>query len=424
MRIVQFNNKFTGTGAERVMKNLGQHLSRQGNEVSFATYEDCGPKGPYRISNPTTKAIALAQSFEISNRKAGVDLELFEDPNKSIVKRAGINLRNLVPMLDPITRKSVNQMLDKTDPDIVHCHNILPSLAPIVESKRRGIPVVVSLHGYWPVCPLANRFQVRTKKICEETDWSACRRNCSSQFSSIEGSMKKLQNTIIENVDFIVCVSNYVQERLLDYGYPKESLGVIHNGINVNEFRPTGDPSNDYLFHAGRLSRHKGSHVLFDAANKLRSSIPDIELRMVGTGMGNDQMRIAENIDYLGWVTDAELVRLYSNSLCTIIPSIWPEPHPLTTLEAMACGTPVIGTRISGIEESIEDGVTGYLIEIGEYKDMSKQIADRIEELYTDPILRAEMGIRARERVLEYFNEERMVNEYLDVYRKLLRTGG
>jgi len=420
MRVLQFNNRYTGTGAERVMRNLGRRIAESGNEVFFATYEDCGVDGPYRIKNPATNAISWAKVFDLTRNRARIDQDSIDDPNDSIVKRAGLNLRGFIPLLDPITRKSVNHLLDEINPDIVHCHNTLPSLAPIVESKRRGMPVVVTLHGYWPICPLANRFQIRNNRICNETDWSRCKDHCSARYSNVERPMKKLQQILIENVDFIICVSNYMSERLLEYGYPEESVRVIHNGINEKIFRPTGCPTGDNIFHAGRLSRHKGSHVLFNVASRLLRTAPEIKLNMVGTGMGGNPVRISDNIEYLGWVTDARLIELYSESLCTVIPSIWPEPHPLTTLEAMACGTPVIGSRISGIEESIEDEKTGFLVDIAAPDTMASEIVNRIEELHHDPELREEMGRSARTHVMEYFNEERMLNEYLDIYNRLL----
>jgi len=402
------------------MRNLGHLMAKSGYDVSFATYENCGSNGPYRIKNPTMNAISWAKSLDSNRRKSRGHQNLIEDPNASVIKLAGLNLRSLVPLLDPITRKSVNLLLDETNPDIVHCHNILPSLAPIVEAKRRGIPVVVTLHGYWPICPLANRFQIRNKRICDETDWSKCVDNCSARYSNVERYMKKLQRFLIENVDCIVCVSNYVRERLLEYGYSKDLLKVIYNGIDESAFAPTRNQNDNYLFHAGRLSVHKGSHIIFDVARMLLDRIPDINMKMVGTGMGNDPLRISENIEYLGWVPDSRLIELYSNALCAIIPSIWPEPHPLTTLEAMACGTPVIGSRIAGIEESIDDGKTGFLIDIDTPDEMAREIIDRVEELYGNSELRNEMGMKARAHVKNHFNEERMLRGYLDVYDEMI----
>jgi len=197
-------------------------------------------------------------------------------------------------------------------------------------------------------------------------------------------------------------------------------IQVIPNGIDTNIFEPKGTTYDNYVFYAGRLTIHKGYDVLVKLSKRLMEVSPEVSIKMVGIGSGRNPLRFSKNMEYLGWVTDAELISLYSRCLCTVVPSIWPEPHPLTVLESMACGSPVIGSRISGIEESVKHNETGFLIDIGEPQEMSKSICDWIETLLNDSTLRRDMGIRAREHVEKNFNKKDMVDSYYKIYREIM----
>ena len=129
---------------------------------------------------------------------------------------------------------------------------------------------------------------------------------------------------------------------------------------------------------------------------------------------------MCNNVEEINWISQQELKDIYSRSLCVVVPSIWPEPHPLIPLEAMSCGTPVIGSRIAGIEESVIDEKTGYLIDIKEEDRMAQEIADKIIILYKDKNKRKELGIQAREHVKNKFNLDRMVNDYIKIYQQII----
>jgi len=115
-------------------------------------------------------------------------------------------------------------------------------------------------------------------------------------------------------------------------------------------------------------------------------------------------------IEYIGEITDRDKAAFLSGAYALLLPIDWPEPFGLVMIEAMACGTPVVGFHAGSVPEVVEDGVTGYVV-----KDETGAVAavGRIGEL---------SRARVRERFEERFTARRMVQQYLDVYRSLMAS--
>ena len=115
-------------------------------------------------------------------------------------------------------------------------------------------------------------------------------------------------------------------------------------------------------------------------------------------------------IEYIGEINDREKPAFLSGAIALLLPIDWPEPFGLVMIEAMACGTPVVGFHAGSVPEVVEDGLTGYVV-----KDETGAVAavGRIDQLSRE---------RVRERFEERFTARRMVQEYLDVYRSLMAT--
>lgn len=336
-----------------------------------------------------------------------------DNPGLFLMKRLGINLRNFLPLNDPIAYKGFKTLFKKLDPDIVHGHNIITfSMAPFLLSKELEIPTMITVHGYWPACPLATLVRLSDQKPCHAKTWKACSEHCTLPLVNIETFMRKLRSRIVANIDLIVTVSNYVKKRLTDFGYPKSMMKVIHNGVDVQKFKPIKTPSSPYLLHVGRLSYYKGTSTLFDVAEILESKYPEVTIKLIGGKIKKKKTGI-ENIP---WVSFKKLIKLYSNAIGVITPSIRPEPFPLVPLEAMACGTPVVASKIGGLKESIEEGETGFLTLPGN----ANQIVEAIVQLYENTSLREKMGKKAREHIKENFSLQKMGESYVKTYKQLL----
>lgn len=163
-------------------------------------------------------------------------------------------------MNDMITRYSTSRLVRRLSPDLVHLHNIMPGLAPLNVAHESGLKNVVTLHTCWPACPRAS-FVRPSGSICDSSSRDDCRKYCTSSMVNIGHHMKKLQDTLVEKAGVLICVSNYMKQRLLDFGYPAGSLVTIHNGVATPGVQGGYDPANPYELFCGWLVTTRGPGV-------------------------------------------------------------------------------------------------------------------------------------------------------------------
>jgi glycosyltransferase involved in cell wall biosynthesis len=166
----------------------------------------------------------------------------------------------------------------------------------------------------------------------------------------------------------------------------------------------------------GKLSPGKGFPVFVEAARLVASRMPEACFVVVGDGAG-ESPKAAGNIRFLGRRTHAEVETLYTLADMVVHPAVWPEPFSRVVLEATTYACALIGTRIGGTPEAIEDRMTGLLIE---RKD-PQALAKAIEELLTDRSLRERLGRRAAEEIPKKFSPDSIVGDLLRVYRGAIR---
>lgn len=202
--------------------------------------------------------------------------------------------------------------------------------------------------------------------------------------------------------DAIIAISDHVRDRLIDtYGFPPDRVSVIPHGVDTERFRPRDghhpavDPDALSLLYLGRLDPRKGIDLLLRSLQ--RSKYPDVELIVGGTGRHAARLQrlvteagITNQVRFLGHVPEAELPDLYSAADLVVLPSRY-EGYGLVLLEAMACGTPVIGTDAGGIPQVIDDGETGFVVERDE-----TALANAIDAVRAEPQRIQALGDAAR----------------------------
>ena len=231
-----------------------------------------------------------------------------------------------------------------------------------------------------------------------------------------------------------LCVSRFSAATL---AAPPERTRLIYGGADPARFRPEPGQRREGVLFVGRLTPHKG-------VDRLLQALPTgAALRIAGTA-GHDRAwperdypallrRLASDreVRFLGAVADAELPSLYRSAAVLALPSVErtcygrpvaiSELLGLVALEAMASGTPVVCSRLGGLPEVVQEGLTGYLVEPGNLD----QLRERLAELLADPGLAARLGGRARELVLERFTWRACAERCLSAYAELLgRPGG
>jgi glycosyltransferase involved in cell wall biosynthesis len=210
---------------------------------------------------------------------------------------------------------------------------------------------------------------------------------------------------------------------------PAARLEIFPYGIRLPDLDDAADPAEVraelgvqgfVLGVVGRLEEQKGQRFLLAAVPKLSRKIPDLTVLLVGEGREGDALRsqaaelgVSPLVRFLG--TRRDLPRLFRAMDLFVQPSLW-EGLPLTLLMAMGARLPVVGTRVSGVTEVIEDGKNGRLVASGD----SQELAGAILELYRRPELRSRMAAAARETVVGKYSQKAMLRRLEGLYLRIM----
>ncbi|HWA57051.1 MAG TPA: glycosyltransferase family 4 protein [Gemmatimonadales bacterium] len=196
-------------------------------------------------------------------------------------------------------------------------------------------------------------------------------------------------------------ISESTREDLVERGVPRERITVIYPGIDATAFTPDATvPRTQYpsFVYVGRLRRYKGVEFALRALAIARERRPDIRLAIAGRGDDLERLRALtrelgqeEAVQFPGFVTEAEKMRLFRASWANIFPSP-KEGWGITNVEAAACGTPSLASNSPGLRDSVRDGQTGFLVPHGD----AAALAGKMLELAGDPGLVARLGGQAR----------------------------
>jgi len=326
--------------------------------------------------------VALFSMQHPSNLRSG-----FSDYFPSNVDFNKRNLKSLVSLLKrPFgsleVRRNFIRLIHNFKPDIIHLNNIHSQLSPVLAllGHRNRIPVVWTLHDYKLVCPAY--LLLSRGKICEsclENKWSVVSKKCIKNnllasivayFEAHFWNASKLNRI----TDLFISPSNFLKNEMAKGGIEQEKVIVLHNFINEVPDLIATPKGSDYYCYVGRLSPEKGVDLLLKAA----SDMPDLRLKVVGTGPLAENLA-SENrnkhVEFLGYKTGEELRNVISGSRFIIVPSNWYENNPLTIIEALCMGVPVLGSNIGGIPELVKPGINGLLFEPGNESEMAEKIS-------------------------------------------------
>jgi len=248
------------------------------------------------------------------------------------------------------------------------------------------------------------------------------------------------QRLMWRKADRLIAVCTSVADELnAYYSIPKERIRIVFNGVDPETFKPSpdkqrfrrelgveGDP---VVLFVGHFGLRKGSHLLLKAAPAVLERFPRSQFVLVGgtpSFLGSDvhwkvlqdlvtQSSISKHVRFVGTVPYDKVIRYYLAADLFVLPTLY-EGLPKVVLEAMACGLPVVTTRVSGNTDAVVDGETGVLIEPRSVGQLRVAMLD----LLSDSELMAKMGSRGRRRVLEQFTWERAAKRVSEVYGEIL----
>ena len=315
---------------------------------------------------------------------------------------------------------NVEKLIKDKKPDMAHLHNIYHQLTPsmIPALKSNGVKVVLTLHDTKLICP--GYLALNNGGICTDCEGKNFLRpfisNCQNSRSkglllASEAFFHKWKGSY-DAVDLFICPSEFLAY-LTSKRIPRVKIRVLNNGIDLNLYQPNF-VDEGYVIYFGRLSKEKGVKTLLKAHAGVHEKYP---LKIVGTGPLEEELkREFSDAEFWGYRSGEELNELIRNAAVVIVPSECYENCSMVVLEAMAFGKPIIGSRIGGIPEQVEDGKTGLLFEMGNVE----QLAKKIELLAKDKNLRKKMGRAARMKLEREYSLKDHCEGLLDIYSELL----
>lgn len=278
------------------------------------------------------------------------------------------SFRSLLQTANPWAACALAKILRDFQPDVVHLGMFLTQLSPLVLRPLRFVPTLFHVTCYRSICPLGTKYRPDGTH-CRELWGPVCRRNhCLSMLDSwvLAAQQRLLHAWRGQTIRQMVAVSEAVRQRLLADGFG--DARVIFNGVPTRPARPplTGPP---LVVFCGRLVPEKGLPVLLDAFFQVVGKLP--EARLVIIGDGPERASVAARVGALGLTKQVEMTghldtkqleRCCDAAWVQVVSSQWEEPFGLVAAEAMMRGTAVITSRLAGLAEQIEDGVTGYTV--------------------------------------------------------------
>jgi glycosyltransferase involved in cell wall biosynthesis len=204
---------------------------------------------------------------------------------------------------------------------------------------------------------------------------------------------------------------------------PKRAMSeVIYNGAEPDEIKPEGGSLFDVVF-LGRLHFQKNPAILVEILETLAPLRPSLGIIGSGEleGMVRAQVeraRLSEQVSFLGELPHSEALRCLARARLMLLPSYW-EGLPVSVIEAMHRGVPVVASDVPGTNELVVDGKTGFLVPIGNVR----AFADRIGRLLADDELRIGMGASARARARSNFLLENQINAHAALYQRAVLAG-
>ena len=310
--------------------------------------------------------------------------------------------------------------------DVIHCHTWYAHFSGILAKILYNIPMVITVHSLEPLRPW------KREQLGRGYDLS-----------------RWIEKTALEMADAVIAVSRSTRDDILRlFDVDPARVVVIPNGIDTEEYRPINepetiaglgiDPDRPYVLFVGRITRQKGLYYLlqaiphFDPKLQVVLCAGDADTLIMQRETEEIVRELQSRRSGIVWIPKmlprATTIALYSHAAIFCCPSIY-EPFGIINLEAMACGTPVVGSATGGIREVVVDGETGLLVDPQLSPEpphdpsapakFERELAHAINRLINDPELLQRMGQAGRERVEQHYSWRSIAQQTYDLYHRL-----
>jgi glycosyltransferase involved in cell wall biosynthesis len=321
-------------------------------------------------------------------------------------------------------RRNLSRLVRDFRPDVAHAHSFNYQLSPSIFDVFRDsdIPIIVTLHDYLIICGAGTLFVEGA--VCERCrggrHHNLLRHTC---YWNLPASVMAMVSHYLHDArgswnaaSRLLAPSHFLLNKLVEFGIPADRIAHVPIFIDFSEEPATHNGTAEYVLYFGRLAPNKGIEVLLEAVKAV-----DCKLLLIGDGpLGawvEEQCAVRKNVTRLAFVSSREELRRYiAAASFSVIPSVWYENQPATVLETYAMGRPVIGSRLGGIPELIDDGQTGLLFEAANAADLAEKMRFMLER----PELCREWGRNGQRKLRSGFSRESHYDRLMAIYRSVV----
>jgi len=399
MKVLQIHKwHFLASGADRAYFSTSASLEKRGVEVAhFATAH------PNNVPSPWSKYFPKYHDFSHFSLKGLLSAPSF--------------------IWNFEAARCLEKLLQEFKPDVAHLHNIYHHLTPSILKvlKRHNIPVVLTVHDFNLLNP--NYMCYHDGALCQHSwygkYWKALFHNCvggsffKTLLSIIQMSFDKWHRLYEKNVDIYILYSRFFQNKFLEAGFKFKRADFIPMFILDKEFYQATSPVSGQFAFTGRLIEEKGVSVLLEALKLIKTKI--WQITFIGDGPMRNKIASA-GYKVLSNLNKAEREQIISRQIFMVAPSVWWDIAFFALMENYGVHRTVIASRIGGIPEYVEDGMTGLLVD----PNNPALLAEAIDTLLQQPQLANKLGENGFHLAKDNYNEQLYVERLLKVYGELI----
>ena len=337
--------------------------------------------------------------------------------------------------LYPRLARRLTELIVSTGAGVIHGQHVLSAPPAVIAAQRAGIPSVVTVRDYWPVCYRSDLLHSpRTLPLCPGCSRAAgvqrgrpriglTRLVESAAAAYLRSNMARKVQTLAA-ADAVIAVSSVIARDLRTRApeLSRTRLEMIHNPVNIAALvrraqgsRPLDHP---YALYAGKLAVNKGTDLLVDVVQRA-----DLDWPLVIAGDGPDRHALerqaaqsGQDIRFIGWLDQEQLGPWLRHAAMLLFPSRGPESLSRVLIEASALGVPIAAMNTGGTADIIEDETSGLL------SNDAGGLAQDVRRIRHDEVLRERLGAAAARRVRDKFDAPAVVARIEALYSELLRS--
>lgn len=366
----------------------------------------------YRVRGGEESHVA---ALEAALRSRGHDVGRFGAASSdaaSITRRASVAASMTYSIA---SHRRMRDHIAEWQPDVAHVHNFTPLLTPSVmhAAHRAGVPVVMTVHNHRLFCPsgtLTRRGRVHSDCVRGSSLLCGVRKARGTWFESlaygVSIEIQRRLRLVDRWVDVYIAPSEYIASMLERAGFGRGRVQIIPHGVEGRQWTPG---PREYALVAGRLSPEKGVATVLAAAQLA----PDVPIVFAGDGPLAPMVEHASgSVTFRGVLSREQITEAQQRAAFSIVASECPEVFPLSAVESLASGTPVLATGIGGLTEIVASDSDGILVAPGDAQSLALGMSTLWERARTEP----QYGRSVRERAATRFSLDTQLDRTLAAY--------